>query len=146
MKHQLTSISAIVTFLCCKPTVEAAFLHRKLILGNAADAIDGRYIVSFQQGVDPFDVLSSIPMSRSTGESYLKVLDGEPVSSTAVLQDIDEGELLNLLDDPGVLHIEPVSMVLVDTSRSKVSHPSTGSACPTSRCAENQLAIRKLGS
>lgn len=119
MKQQY-KFTAIFAFLCCKTTVEAAFRHRKLILGNPVDAIEGRYIVSFQQGVDPFDVLSSIPISRSTGESYLKVLDGEPVSSTAVLQDVDAEELQNLLDDPGVLHIEPVSWYTLP--KQKVSH------------------------
>lgn len=73
--------------------------------------------MSFQEGVDPFDVLSSIPISRNSGENYANILDGEPVSNTAVLRDIEAEELRDLLEDPAVLYIEPVSMALVDTTK-----------------------------
>lgn len=131
----MTKLAVAITFLFFCRMVEA-FHHRKLILGNADDAIEGRYIVNFQLGVDPFHVLSNTPIESNTnpGENYLRLMDGEPISNIVVLQNVNVQELENLLDDPNVLFIEPVCMILSPS-------PQNGN-CPLMNC----LFLYRIGS
>jgi hypothetical protein len=86
----------------------AISLHHKFISGSPDDVVDGRFIVTFLPGADPFQVLSRQSPKSCPDFNYVQFLTEEPYSDTAFLEDVNAEELETLLEDPGVRHVEPV--------------------------------------
>jgi hypothetical protein len=96
-----------LSLLLSTPVV-AVSLHHKFIGGSPDDVVDGRFIVTFQPGADPFQVLSRQSLKSRPDVNYVQFLAEEPYSDTAFLEAVNAQELETLLEDPGVRHVEPV--------------------------------------
>jgi hypothetical protein len=114
MIRALCLLFVVSLLLLSTPVVAASsFLHQKLMVGSPDDVVAGHFIVTFQPGSDPFAVLSRQAVKSRPDVNYVQFMTDEPLSDTAFLQDVNDDELESLLEDPEVLHVEPVRICTV---------------------------------